>query len=106
MNREPSWEARETALVWGAPLVLFPALAIAPVTISLLIEPAFAHARVLGCALVPLLIASIAFGLSRLAACFRRDMDVITLLAGGTVVVLIVICMCAGVIVASVVSPS
>jgi hypothetical protein len=83
-------------------MVLFPALAIAPVAISLIVEPAFAHARIVGCALIPLLGASMAYGLSRLVQCFRRDMDVLTLFAGGTVVVLMVIAIATGAILASV----
>ena len=98
---KPGWHRRETALLWGAPLVLFSALAIVPVTISLVLEPAFSHARLLGCVLIPVMGASMAYGLSRLAICFRRDMDVLTLFAGGTVIVFIVICMCSGVILAS-----
>ena len=85
-------------------MVLFPALAIGPVTISLIIEPAFAHARLLGCLLLPFLGGCIVYGLSRLTACFRRDFDVLTLFAGGTVVVLIVIAMATGLILASAIS--
>ncbi len=104
MNRhitQTNWRRRESDLVWGAPMTLFPALAIGPVTISFLLEPAFAHARVLGCLLVPLIAASIAYGLSRLASCFRRDFDVLTLFAGGTIVVLMVIAMATGIILAN-----
>lgn len=82
-------------------MVLFPALAIAPVTISFVLEPAFPHARIVGVLLFPLLAASLAFGIGRLASCFRRDFDVLTLFAGGTVVVLIVIAMATGIILAS-----
>ncbi len=82
-------------------MVLFPALAVIPVTISLCLEPVFPHARLLGCVLMPLLGACIAYGLARLAECFRRDMDVITLFAGGAAVVLVVIAMTSGIILAS-----
>ena len=82
-------------------MVLFAALGVAPVTISLFLTPIFPHARVLACVLIPLLATSIASGLARLAACFRRDMDVITLFAGGTVVVLVVIAMTSGIVLAS-----
>jgi hypothetical protein len=104
MSTTSGWRQRESDLIWGTPLVLFPALAIVPVTVSLLIDPFFHHARILGVALIPILGLSMAVGLSRLAACFRRDFDVITLFAGGIVVVLIVICMGAGVVLASVIT--
>lgn len=84
-------------------MVLFSALAVVPVSVSLIIEPAFPCARVLGLGALPLLAYCLASGSSRLASCFRRDFDVLSLLAGGTVVVLIVISMCAGVVLASIV---
>jgi len=85
-------------------MVLFSALAFVPVSVSLILDPLFPHARVLGSVLVPVIGGAMTFGLARLAYCFRRDFDVITLFAGGTMVVLVVICMCAGVILASVVA--
>jgi hypothetical protein len=100
---EPGWRERESALLWGVPLVLFSALAWIPITISLMVEPAFHHARIVGLVLLALLGWCFARGVSRLALCFRRDFDVLSLLAGGTVVVLVVISMCAGVILASVI---
>ena len=104
MKAEPSWRERERALMWGAPLALFPALAFAPVTISLFLEPAFTHARWLGCALVPLMGWSVASGLVRLASCFRSDFDVVTLFAGGAAIVFVVIAMSEGAILANVVA--
>ncbi len=103
MRVEPTWQEREKALMWGAPLVLFAALAVDPVTISLIIDPAFAHARWFGCALIPIIGVGIVAGLNCLAVCFRSDFDVLTFFAGGTAVVLVVIAMCEGVILASVV---
>jgi len=61
-QRRPEWHERETALVWGAPMVLFPALALIPVSVSLILAPAFEHARVLGCLLLPGLAAAMASG--------------------------------------------
>ena len=104
MKAEPTDRQRETALIWGAPMVLFSALAFVPVVVSLILEPAFSYARLLGGVLVPVIGASMAFGLGRLACCFRRDFDVITFFAGGTMIALVVIAMCAGVILASVVA--
>ena len=104
VKAEPTWREREAALIWGVPMVLFSALAFVPVVVSLILVPCFSHARVLGVVLVPIIGSTMAFGLARLALCFRRDFDVITFFAGGTMVVLVVICMCAGVILASVVA--
>ena len=104
MKSEPTSRERESALIWGAPMVLFSALAFVPVVVSLVLEPVFPHARVLGAMLVPVLGGAMAFGLARLARCFRRDFDVITFFAGGTMIALVVIAMCAGVILASVVA--
>ena len=98
---EPPWKRREAALVWGAPLVLFPALAFIPVTVSLILQPGFPHARLLGGLLLPLLVTAMACGISRLAFCLHHEFDVLSFFAGGTVVVLIVVSMCAGVVLAS-----
>lgn len=103
-QNKPEWHERETALVWGTPMVLFPALAFIPVSVSMILEPAFAHARVLGCVVLPFLAAAMASGVSKLAVCFRRDFDVLSLFAGGTIIALVVISMCAGVILASAIS--
>lgn len=104
MKAEPTWRARETALICGAPMVLFSGLAFVPLAVSLILEPAFPHARIFGVVLIPVMGSAMAFGLGRLAYCFRRDFDVITLFAGGTMVALIVISMCSGVILASVIA--
>jgi hypothetical protein len=72
--------------------------------VSLLIDPFFPHARVLGLVLLPLVAWAMAAGLARLASCFLGKFDVMTLLAGATMVVLVVIAMCAGVVLASVVA--
>lgn len=103
MKAEPTWREREAALTWGAPLVLFSALAFVPVTVSLILEPLFPYARALGGVLTPAIGAAMTFGLARLAYCFRRDFDVITFFAGGAMIALVVIAMCSGVILASVV---
>jgi len=104
MRAEPTWRERETALVWGTPMVLFAALGFLPVTVSLLIWPVFGHARIVGSVLLALIAASIASGVSRLAVCLGRDFDVLSLFACGAAVVLVVIAMCAGIVLASVIS--
>ena len=101
---KPPWRQRESALVWGTPMILFPALAYVPVTVSLFLAPFFPHARILGCVLVPLLAASICSGLSRIALCFSGDFDVLSLFAGATMIVFVVIAMAAGIVFASVVT--
>jgi hypothetical protein len=101
-SHRPAWHQRESDLLWGAPLTLFPALAVVPVTVSLFLDPFFPHARVAGLIAVLLMAISAVAGLSRLASCFRRDFDVITFFAAGTVIVLIVVCMSSGIVLASV----
>jgi hypothetical protein len=100
---EPAWRARETALVWGVPLVLFAALAVIPVAVSLLLYPCFPHARVVGFALLSVIAACEIFGLGRLAFALTGDFDLLSLIAGGTAVVLVVIAMCTGVLLAIVI---
>jgi hypothetical protein len=104
MEAKPLWRLREDALVIGAPLVVVPALAYVPVTISLLIDPAFPYARLLGVLLLPVFFWCEFAGLSRLAHCFRSDFDVLTLLAAGMVIILWVIAVCSGVLLAIVIS--
>jgi hypothetical protein len=96
----PEWRRRETALLWAVPLVLFSALAIVPVTVSLFVEPALPGARLLGCALVPVIAACQMWGNSRLAICLVGDFDLLSMVAGATVAVLVVIAMCSGVLLA------
>ena len=106
MSSKPLWRFREDALVIGAPLVVIPALGFVPITISLLLDPAFHHARVLGLVLLPLFFVCEFAGLSRLAQCFRHDFDVLTPFAAGTVIIFWVIAVCSGVLLAIVVSRS
>jgi len=97
----PAWRKRDDALAWGVPMVLLPALAFIPVAASLIVEPAFAHARVMGFLLLPVVVTVIAQGISKLALCLNHEFDVLSLFAGGTAIVLVVISMCAGVVLAS-----
>ncbi len=96
MEAKPLWRKREDALVVGAPLVVIPALVLVPVAISLLIRPAFSHARAIGIALLPVLAASEVVGLNRLALTLRRNFDVLTFFAAGTIFVFWVVMACAG----------
>jgi hypothetical protein len=104
VTTNPIWRQREDALVWGAPLVVIPALAFVPLLVSFLFDPAFHHARVVGVILLPLLAIAEVSGLSRIARCFAREFDVLSVLAGGVVVILVVIAMCSGVMLAMIVS--
>ena len=96
----PTAREREDALVWGAPLVVFPALALVPVAIAFLVTPVFPHARLAGLVLVYLIAMAEISGLTRLSSCFGDEFDVLSLLAGGVVVLLLVIAMCGGVLLA------
>jgi hypothetical protein len=94
----PAWRRRETALVWGLPLVLFAALTIIPVTVSLLLFPCFPHGRLVGVALLPVIAGCEIHGIARLAFCLSGDFDLLSVIAGAAVVVLVVIAMCTGVL--------
>jgi hypothetical protein len=104
VNSKPLWRLREDALVIGAPLLIIPSLAIVPITLSLLIDPAFAYARMLGMLLVPVFFFCEFAGLSRLALVLRREFDVLTLFAAGIVVIFWVIAVCSGVLLAIIIS--
>jgi hypothetical protein len=91
---------REDAFVWGAPLSVFPVLAYVPVAFCFFIHPAFAHARVVGLLISPLLAISEISGLARIASCFEREFDVISFLAAGIVIMFTVVAACAGVLLA------
>jgi hypothetical protein len=99
----PSWRHRETALVWGVPLVLFPALAVVPVAVSLLIYPSFTHARIVGLALLPVIAACEIKGIASITFSLSDEFDLLSVIAGGAVVVLVVIAMCTGVLLAIVI---
>lgn len=79
-------------------MVIFPALTVVPVAISFFVTPLFPHARLVGILFLPLITLSEISGLTRLAQCFGKDFDVLSLLAGGVVVLLVVIAMCGGVL--------
>lgn len=97
LRRQLSWAQRERALYLGAPLIVFPALAILPIVAFWVVAPRFAGSRPLGMGLLPLLLASIAFGVSRLAHCLRHEFDIISFLACGSLVVFFVIVLYTGI---------
>lgn len=100
LRRRLTWAERERALYTGAPLVVFPSLALLPVITFWVVAPRFVHARALGLALLPLLLAAIAFGMGRLARCLRHEFDIISFLACGSLVVFFVIVLYTGVFLA------
>lgn len=104
MSTKPLWRQREDALVLGAPLTVLPALAFVPTTVLLLLDPAFPHARVLGAIVIPLLFLAEITGLAKLSVSFRREFDVLTLFAGGTIVIFWAVAACSGVLLAIVIS--
>jgi len=86
-----TWQERESSLLVGAPLVLLPAIAILPTLAFLIVSPRFAHARLLGCVLIPLYGAAEVYGLGRIAFCMRKQFDVISFFAAGVLFVLVVV---------------
>lgn len=100
MSTKPLWRQREDALLIGAPLLVIPSLAYVPITISLLGFPAFSHARLIGLLLLPPFFLCQFLGLSRLALTLRREFDVLTLFAMGTVILFWVTAVCSGVLLA------
>jgi hypothetical protein len=85
------------------PLVLFPALAVVPVAVSLLIYPGFPHARLVGVALLPVIAACEIKGIASITYSLSDEFDLLSVIAGGAVVVLVVIAMCTGVLLAIVI---
>jgi len=97
-STQTSWRERENSLMLAAPLVLLPAISVLPTVAFLIYEPAFPYAPVLGTLLlVGYGIAEVA-GIRKLADCVKLEFDVISFLAWGTVVILIVIVICVGVL--------
>ena len=104
MATKPLWRRREDALVFGAPLVVLPALAIVPIIVSFLIDPAFPHARLVGVMLVPLSFLAESLGLSRLGLTLESEFDVLTLFGAATALLFWVIAVCSGILLAMVIS--
>ncbi len=97
------WRKREDALLWGAPLVLVPALALVPTVLFLILEPVFPHARWLGVPLLAVFGFVMVLGIGKLAYCLRHPFDVISFLAAGTLMILVVVSMVCGVMLAALV---
>jgi hypothetical protein len=106
VQSKPVWRLREDALIIVAPLVVVPALAVVPIIVSLLVDPGFRHARLVGLLLLPVFFLSELTGLTRLALVVRREFDVLTFFAAGIVVVFWVVAVCSGILLAIVISQS
>jgi len=91
------WRERENSLLIGSPLVLLGAIAILPTLAYLIVTPSFAHARAIGCTLIPVYAIAEIVGLGKLAFCLRRQFDVISFFAVGTIIVFLVIALFTGV---------
>lgn len=100
LRRRLFWMERERALCIGAPLAVFPALAMLPVAAFGVLSPQFPHARSFGTIALVLLAAAVACGVSRLAQCFRAGFDIISFFAGGSLAVLLFIMTYTGVMLA------
>ena len=101
LRRRLYWMERERALYAGAPLAVFPALAILPVVALGILAPRFAHARAASAIVLPLLLAAVACGIGRLARCLHHEFDIISFMAAASLMVLLVIVTYTGVFLAA-----
>lgn len=86
------WEQRQAWFFRGAPAAIVPALLLLPAFAYLVWTPAFSHARlVAGFAFLPLAAAEF-WGLARLVrCCAQRELDLISVLAFGALLIVLVI---------------
>ena len=99
-----SWERRQRLLFTGAPLAIIPGLAFLPALVYLVISPRIDHAAAVAAFLFALLAAAEVLGLWRLARCIGRyRFDLISAMAGGTLMVLLVIAGYTGIFLAAIV---
>lgn len=86
----------------GAPLSLIPALVFLPALLYLVVTPKFPHAAAASLAIFPALLVSEILGLARLVHCLAPSrFDLITALAVGTLMVLLVIAVYTGLFLAA-----
>ena len=90
------WEQRESLFFLGAPLALIPAILFLPAFAYLILTPRFPHASLLAAAVFPAFFAAEVLGIIKLARCFQREFDLITILAFGAFVLLAVIAIYTG----------
>lgn len=96
------WKRRERLLITGAPAAVLGAFSFLPTVVYLVIFPEVAHGRAIGIALLPLIIVSGVFGVSRLARCFLpRHFDLITFFALVAMIIVVVIAVYTGLFLAA-----
>jgi hypothetical protein len=99
-----SWERRQRLLLTGAPLAIIPGLSFLPALVYLVVSPRMAHASFIAAVLFPVLLLAEALGLWQLGRCIAHHaFDLITAMACGTLMVLLVIAGYTGIFVAAIV---
>ena len=87
-----SWRQREQWVYWGVPLALLPALAFLPALVYLVFEPRVRHGGRIALVLLPVFVASEVIGVKWLVQCsLERPFNILTMIAGGALIILIVI---------------
>ncbi len=95
------WKQRQRWLATGTALTLIPGLLVLPVAGFLVISPRFPQARLIGVILVAAFVACEIFGIPRLVRCLYKEFDLISALAFGALVVLLVILVYTGILLVS-----
>jgi hypothetical protein len=86
------WRRRERLFYGGAPLAIFPALALLPAFVFLVFSPRVPHATVWAVIVFPLIAVAEFFGLYKLArGSGERPFSLLTMLSFGVMLVLVVI---------------
>jgi len=99
-----SWERRQRLLFVGAPLAMVPGLTFLPALVYLIVSPRVAHASLIAAVLFPLLVLAEIVGLWLLVRCIAHHaFDLITAMACGTLMVLLVIAGYTGIFLAAIV---
>ncbi len=100
-SRRNSWQQRQHWLGWGALLTLVPGLGLLPTVAFLVVSPRFVHARFVGSVLLAGIALCEAMGSVRLARCLRAEFDLLSALAYGAIILLLVILMYTGIFLVS-----
>ncbi len=96
-SRRNSWQERQHWLGWGALLTLVPGLGLLPTVAFLVVSPRFLHARFVGFVLLAGIAVCESLGIARLARCLRAEFDLLSALAFGAIILLLVVLMYTGV---------
>jgi putative effector of murein hydrolase LrgA (UPF0299 family) len=87
-----TWQERQRLLFIGAPLSLISALLFLPAVLYLVVTPKVPHAAAIALVTLPALLIAGVVGLSRLLHCIaRRNFDLLSALAVGTLAILFVV---------------